>query len=80
MKLSADRQSYLSHKLSSRLLEKNMVQAPSPEILFEQVKSAVHFFVQEWEEMEQEVLKKLNPLKGESGPDLLNGMSCTAVF
>ena len=40
-----------------------MVQAPSPEILFEQVKSAVHFFVQEWEEMEQEVLKKIESIK-----------------
>ncbi|MCZ0932274.1 MAG: DUF507 family protein [Oligoflexia bacterium] len=63
MKLSADRQSYLSHKLADRLSEKNLVSAPSKEVLFEQVKSAVHFFVQEWEEMEREVLKKIESIK-----------------
>ena len=63
MKISADRQSYLSHKLTDRLLEKGMVTAPSKEILFEQVKSAVHSFVQEWEEMEQEILKKIESIK-----------------
>ena len=63
MKLSADRQSYLSHKLADRLLKKNLVTAPSKEVLFEQVKSAVSFFVQEWEEMEKEVLQKIESIK-----------------
>ena len=63
MKLSADRQSYLSHKLADCLLEKDLVSAPSKEILFEPVKRAVSFFAQEWEEMEQEVLKKIESIK-----------------
>ena len=63
MKLSADRQSYISHKLVDRLLEKNLVELSSKEVLFGPVKSAVHLFVQEWEEMEQEVLKKIESIK-----------------
>ena len=63
LKLSADRQSYLSHRLVDRLLKKKLVQSSSKEVLFEQVKSAVRFFVQEWEEMEQEVLKKIESIK-----------------
>ena len=63
MKLSADRQSYLSHKLADRLLEKGLVSAPSKEILFEQIKQALSFFAQEWEEMEREVLKKIESIK-----------------
>ena len=63
MKLSADRQSYLSHKLADRLLEKNLLEVPSKEVLFVLVKSAVHLFVQEWEEMEREVLTKIESIK-----------------
>ena len=63
MKLSADRQSYLSHKLTDRLLNKGLIEVSSKEILFEQVKQAVSFFAQEWEEMEQEVFKKIESIK-----------------
>ena len=63
MKLSVDRQSYLSHKLVNRLLEKNLIETPSKEVLFGAVKSGIHLFVQEWEEMEQEVLTKIESIK-----------------
>ena len=63
MKLSADRQSYLSHCITDRLLEKKLVSADSKELLFEPVKFAVSFFVQEWEEMEREVFKKIESIK-----------------
>ena len=63
MKLSADRQSYLSHKLTDRLLKKNLIQAPSKELLFERLKLAVSFFAQEWGELEQEALKKIESIK-----------------
>ena len=63
MTLSADRQSYLSHQILDRLLEKELAKAPSDEILFEQIKGAVSLFVQEWKDMEQEVLKKIESIK-----------------
>ena len=63
MKFSADRQSYLSHKLADCLMKKNLIETPSKEILFEQIKWAVSFFVREWEEMEREVFKKIESIK-----------------
>ncbi|MCY4320849.1 MAG: DUF507 family protein [Bdellovibrionaceae bacterium] len=63
MKFSADRQSYISHKLTDLLLNKSLVKSPSKEILFEHIKGSISFFVQEWEEMEQKVLKKIQSIK-----------------
>lgn len=63
MKLSADRQSYLSHKLVDRLLQKNLIEASAKEVLFGPVKSGISLFVEEWEQMEQEVLTKIDSIK-----------------
>ena len=63
MKLSADRQSYLSHQILDRLLEKELVETPSDEVLFSQIKTAILAFSQEWEDMDQEVLKKIESIK-----------------
>ena len=63
MKLSAERQSYLSQKITQRILQKSLVRGISQEDLFQKIKSAVHDFVQEWEETEQAVIKKIQSIQ-----------------
>lgn len=62
MNLSPEKQSWLSHKIVERLWpQKNT--APSKEILFEAVKLGVQNFTKEWEELEQEISKRIKSLK-----------------
>ena len=63
MKFSAERQSYLSQKITQRILKNSLVRGVSQEDLFQKVKEAVHGFVQEWEEMEQAITKKIQSIQ-----------------
>jgi len=61
MKLSSEKQSYLSHKVVDRIFKK--INSPSKEILFELVKQGFHNFAKEWDELEQDISKRLHSLK-----------------
>ena len=63
MKFSSEKQSYLSHKIVDRLLSQGLVTAPKKETVFEVVKQGFYNFIQEWEELEQEVIKRIQSLQ-----------------
>ena len=63
MKLSPDRQTSLANSILKDLLEQNLIEAPSRELLFEKIKQAVIFFVQEWEKIDQEATYKVQSIK-----------------
>ena len=63
MKFSPERQSYLSQKISQRILKKSLLKGANQEELFQKVKEAVYGFVQEWEEMEQDITNKIQSIQ-----------------
>lgn len=63
MKLSPDRQNYIANSVLKDLLEQGFVSAPSRDVLFEKIKQALSFFVQEWEEMNQQIEHKIKSIK-----------------
>ncbi|MBC6414786.1 MAG: DUF507 family protein [Bdellovibrionales bacterium] len=63
MKFSPEKQSYLSHQLVNRLLSKKLVQVSSKEDLFEVVKKGIQNFVKEWDDLNQEIKKKIQNIK-----------------
>ena len=63
MKLSPARQNSLANGILEDLLIQKLVTAPSRELLFEKVKQALSFFVQEWEEMDRDISHKIESIK-----------------
>lgn len=63
MNLSPDRQNSIANIILEDLLKEGFVKAPSRELLFEKIKQALSFFVKEWEEMDQEISKKIESIK-----------------
>ena len=63
MKLSSEKQSYLSHKIVDRLWLEKKASAPSKETLFELVKQGVQNFAKEWGSLEQDISKRIQSLK-----------------
>ena len=85
MKFSSEKQSYLSHKIVDRLLSQGFVTAPKKETLFEVVKQGFYHFIQEWEELEQEVINRIQSLQrnvqeGSSEWDVLYQKSFEELF
>lgn len=63
MKFSPERQSYLSHKITDYLFENDRVSANLKEDLFEIVKQGVQLFVQEWDELHEDISNKISSMK-----------------
>ena len=63
MKLSSEKKSYFSHKIVDRLWDQNKATAPSKEILFEVVRQGIQNFSKEWDELEQDISKRIQSLK-----------------
>ena len=63
MKLSPARQNSLANCILEDLLIQKRVITPSRELLFEKVKQALSFFVQEWEEMDRGISHKIKSIK-----------------
>ena len=63
MKLSPEKQSCLSHKIVDRLWSRKTVDVSSKEILFEVVRHGVQNFAREWDELEQDISKRIQSLK-----------------
>ena len=63
MKLSIDRQNFLSSVILKDILQAGSVQADSKEILLDQIKKALSLFVQEWAEIEHSAESKVAGIK-----------------
>ena len=62
MKLSSEKQSYLSHKIVDRLWSRK-ISALSKETLFEVVRQGVQNFAKEWDDLEQDISRRIQSLK-----------------
>ncbi len=63
MKLSDDRQNYLTNLVLDELLKQGLAEAVKREVLFENIKQGLKLFVREWEEMDQEISQKISSIK-----------------